>query len=102
MSTLTKNTSNPIKLNNRWYYLSEHFRCRVTKAQKISKLLFPVFNLIVYPSSKVTAQSKLKEPRMLIRSRQNEGKRGAKVDGIYDLTYKTNSGSEAIPQVKEK
>lgn len=72
------------------------------KAQKMSKLLFPVFNLIKYPSSMVTAQSKLKEPRMPIRSQQSEGKRGAKVDGICDLTYKTNSESRAIPEVTKK
>jgi hypothetical protein len=72
------------------------------KAQKMSKLLFPVFNLIKYPSSMLTAQSKLNEPRMAIRSRQSEGKTGAKVDGICDLTYKTNSKSRAIPEVTKK
>jgi hypothetical protein len=67
----------------------------------MSKLLFPVFNLIKYPSSMLTAL-KLKEPRMPIRSLQSEGKRGAKVDGICDLTYKTNSESRAIPEAIKK
>lgn len=39
---------------------------------------------------------------MPIRSQQSEGKRGAKVDGICDLTYKTNSESRAIPEVTKK
>lgn len=91
------------KLNQKSpYYLSEYFRCRLMKAQKMSKLLFPVFSLIKYPSSMVTEHSKLKEPRMAIRSRQKEGKSGAKADGMCDLTCKTNSDSRVIPVGKEK
>lgn len=71
------------------HYLSENFLCRVIRAQKISKLLFPVFNLSMYPSSEESQSSNFKEWRIRIKSWQREGSRGTKADGICDLTYKT-------------
>lgn len=72
-----------------WYYLSEYFRCRVTREQKMSKLLFPVLKLSSL-SFTVLPSSKLKESRIIIRSWQNEDKWGARADGICDLTCKTD------------
>lgn len=59
--------------------------------QKISKLLFAVFNLLTLPYSVGTAASNFTESRMPIKSWQNNGSRGTKAEGICDLTYTSNS-----------
>lgn len=69
-------------------YLSANFRCRDTKAQKISRLRFAVFIRREYPSLQVKPPSKLKEFRIRIRSWEIEGSRGAKAHGMWDFTYK--------------
>lgn len=73
------------------HYLSENFLCRVIRAEKTSKLLFPVFNLSVNPSSEEPQSWNFKEWRMVMKSRQREGRSGTKEDGICDLTYKQNN-----------
>lgn len=63
----------------------------------MSKPLFPVFRLSVCPSTKASPPSRVIELKILNRSLQREGRKGAKADGICDRTCKTkkiNWGSE--------